>query len=697
MRRLTHPVSSLALVPALALGACQTTTNTDAAPPIPAPADLEVRRAPAAEFAPALAAPDAATRARALLALGRLERVDAVPFVVAALSDTDAAVRREAAFAAGQLDLAFSTTAHEALRARVEQALVRRLTGERDAAVQAALVRALGQVSAAEGLVTLVTLASAPGPLRASALTALGVAGQRRGAPLANDPTLREAIVAGLALAERDGDVVTAAAYAAFRQRVVLDEADLRAGLRGPPEARIHLARAVAAKATPTPVVAAAVAALGRDADWRVQVEAVRAVREHPDVDVAPLQELLADATRRISQPGQAHVLGETCVSLAAVGAPGPALAAIELAVAGLPPGPTWTMARCTCAGVIEILGGPGNALEQCAVAAPVITQRLLSVDTIARARISSTERAAALKGLIDDEHPKVRIAVAGALCGDGSEASADVAATRLLVEEDSAVMSSLLGCFADGRHEAVLKDRTLLGVVARLQERSGFEQLEPLITIATMARRRASTAMKDLAAVLAGHPDPAVRDAAAGIAHGDRAPGARAVVLPTPTPATLPLGAVLRTTRGEIVIAFDREAAPRTVRTFADLARKAVLDNTPFHRVIADFVAQGGDPRGDGSGGPGYTIPNENHAGAFVRGAVGIATAGTDTGGSQFFLTHSDQPHLDGRYTRFATVVDGLAVMDSLQRDDLLLAVDFTTAVGPRPTTPSTTTPATP
>jgi cyclophilin family peptidyl-prolyl cis-trans isomerase len=106
---------------------------------------------------------------------------------------------------------------------------------------------------------------------------------------------------------------------------------------------------------------------------------------------------------------------------------------------------------------------------------------------------------------------------------------------------------------------------------------------------------------------------------------------------------------------------------------------------------VIADFVAQGGDPRGDGSGGPGYTIPNENHAGAFVRGAVGIATAGTDTGGSQFFLTHSDQPHLDGRYTRFATVVDGLPVMDALQREDLLLSVDFVTALRPRPTPPPT------
>jgi cyclophilin family peptidyl-prolyl cis-trans isomerase len=158
--------------------------------------------------------------------------------------------------------------------------------------------------------------------------------------------------------------------------------------------------------------------------------------------------------------------------------------------------------------------------------------------------------------------------------------------------------------------------------------------------------------------------------------------------VLPSPSPSSLPTGAILRTTRGSIVLVFERALAPRTVKTFVELANTGVLTNTPFHRVIPDFVAQGGDPRGDGSGGPGYTIPSEPHAGAFVRGAVGIATAGTDTGGSQFFLTHSDQPHLDGRYTLFATITDGHSVMDSLQREDLLLAVDLV-GVPSSPTTP--------
>ncbi|MBM4279792.1 MAG: peptidylprolyl isomerase [Deltaproteobacteria bacterium] len=148
------------------------------------------------------------------------------------------------------------------------------------------------------------------------------------------------------------------------------------------------------------------------------------------------------------------------------------------------------------------------------------------------------------------------------------------------------------------------------------------------------------------------------------------------------PVPATLPLGAVLQTSRGAIKIAFERELAPVAVQTFVALARKGAYRGTPLHRVIAGFVAQGGDPRGDGSGGPGFFIPCENSDAPFTRGAVGIATAGKDTGGSQFFLVHSWQPHLDGRFTLFARVVDGLAVMDALQRDDVVFDIDVVTAL---------------
>jgi cyclophilin family peptidyl-prolyl cis-trans isomerase/HEAT repeat protein len=673
------------VVAALALGACQTPDGARGAS-IPDPANLEVRRAPAAAFVPAIEADDATIRARAALALGRLERLDAVPYVLDLVGDPDPGVRRMAAWAAGQLDLALSTSAHETARAQIERALVTRLDAEVDAGVRTVVVRALGQVASGPGLLRLVGLSQSAGPLRATALTALGVAGHRRGAPLAHDPGLRTAVVAGLA--DADSDVVIAAAYAAFRHQLELDLDILERGLAGPAQARLHLARAVARPETLPEVVRAAADALVLNDDWRVQVEAVRALRTHPDVDVAAVLELLPDAIRQIARPGQAHVVTEACLTLAVVGAPGPSLAVVERVVAGLPQGPTWTMTRCTCAGVIEILGGSGQALEHCTATSSSMTQRLLSIETIARARISSREKAGALKTFLSDDHAKLRVAVAGALCEDGSPAIADVAATRLLVEEDSGVLSTLFQCFADGRHRDLLKDTTLRIVADRLRERSGFEQLEPLITVATLARARPSPAMTALTRELGAHPDVAVREAAAGVVFGERAPGPRAIVLPSPSPSSLPTGAILRTTRGSIELVFERALAPRTVKTFVELANTGVLTNTPFHRVIPDFVAQGGDPRGDGSGGPGYTIPSEPHAGAFVRGAVGIATAGTDTGGSQFFLTHSDQPHLDGRYTLFATITDGHSVMDSLQREDLLLAVDLV-GVPSSPTTP--------
>ena len=100
---------------------------------------------------------------------------------------------------------------------------------------------------------------------------------------------------------------------------------------------------------------------------------------------------------------------------------------------------------------------------------------------------------------------------------------------------------------------------------------------------------------------------------------------------------------------------------APVTVHNFARLADAGFYDGLPFHRVIPDFVAQGGDPRGDGFGGPGHTIPDEINAMSYDVGTLGMALSGPDTGGSQWFITMSRQPHLDHRYTVFGKVVHGM------------------------------------
>jgi cyclophilin family peptidyl-prolyl cis-trans isomerase len=131
-----------------------------------------------------------------------------------------------------------------------------------------------------------------------------------------------------------------------------------------------------------------------------------------------------------------------------------------------------------------------------------------------------------------------------------------------------------------------------------------------------------------------------------------------------------------IETEKGTIEIELDVLDAPRTCENFVALARQGYFNGLTFHRVVADFVIQGGDPRGDGSGGPGYTIRDELNQESYSRGAVGMALAWKDTGGSQFFITHSPQPHLDAKYTVFGRVVAGMDVVDNITQWDVMKTV---------------------
>jgi cyclophilin family peptidyl-prolyl cis-trans isomerase/HEAT repeat protein len=127
-----------------------------------------------------------------------------------------------------------------------------------------------------------------------------------------------------------------------------------------------------------------------------------------------------------------------------------------------------------------------------------------------------------------------------------------------------------------------------------------------------------------------------------------------------------------LETSRGDILIELDREGAPFTTMSIVKLSQqRGFYRGLTFHRVVPNFVVQGGDPRGDGWGGPGYSLRSEFSMEPFGTGTVGIASAGKDTEGSQFFITHSPQPHLDGRYTVTGRVVKGMNIVDELQVDD--------------------------
>ena len=159
-------------------------------------------------------------------------------------------------------------------------------------------------------------------------------------------------------------------------------------------------------------------------------------------------------------------------------------------------------------------------------------------------------------------------------------------------------------------------------------------------------------------------------------------ADGAPAAAVPEPPPGSLPVATVRVREFGEIRIELLAHVAPKTVANFEALAGEGFYDGTTFHRILPGFMIQGGDPntkdrdpRNDGTGGPGYTIPDEFGGAPHLRGALSMANTGQpESGGSQFFVLVGDAPHLDGRHSVFGRVVDGMDVVDrivAVERDE--------------------------
>ena len=130
-------------------------------------------------------------------------------------------------------------------------------------------------------------------------------------------------------------------------------------------------------------------------------------------------------------------------------------------------------------------------------------------------------------------------------------------------------------------------------------------------------------------------------------------------------------------TDRGAIRVEFAAEQAPLTVANFVNLAQRGFYDGLTFHRVIPDFMIQGGCPRGTGTGGPGYKFEDETRNGLkHERGVLSMANAGPNTNGSQFFITHVACPWLDGKHTVFGKVIEGQEVVDKVQQGDHIRSI---------------------
>ena len=318
------------------------------------------------------------------------------------------------------------------------------------------------------------------------------------------------------------------------------------------------------------------------------------------------------------------------------------------------------------------------------------------------------------LSGIDIDAQWSVRAALATALGGFAP----DLAAARLeqlARDPDVKVRAATLGAMA--RLKVPTAGERLLAALAdpdpalRMAAATGLGALKPVgaaealrraydaaradaTYIARAALLTALTAVDPAAATpilraTLGDADWAMRVRAASLLNGlDRASAAQpARPAPAPVEAALDSGvslmapayspqAYVRTSRGDLRIELAVLDAPRTVANFVALVRRGFFNGLAWHRVVPDFVAQTGDPRGDGEGGPGYTIRDELNDRPYLRGTVGMALDWKDTGGSQFFITHSPQPHLDARYTVFGTVVAGMEVVDQLLPGDTITSV---------------------
>ena len=136
---------------------------------------------------------------------------------------------------------------------------------------------------------------------------------------------------------------------------------------------------------------------------------------------------------------------------------------------------------------------------------------------------------------------------------------------------------------------------------------------------------------------------------------------------------------AIIHMEKGDITIELFEKEAPGTVANFEKLIKEGFYDGLTFHRVIPGFVAQGGCPNGNGTGGPGYTIKDVliGNTHKHERGALSMAHRGPNTGGSQFFIVYEPQPHLDGVHTVFGKVIEGMDVVDGIQQGDRMVKVE--------------------
>jgi cyclophilin family peptidyl-prolyl cis-trans isomerase/HEAT repeat protein len=616
---------------------------------------------------------DKGVRRRAALAAGRIGDPSVVPALVDLMNDSEGAIRQMSAFALG---LVGDKLAVERLLASLQDG---------DATVRARTAEALGRIGDPRAAPAVAQMVRSAIPANAPLVT---VRGDDPGNP--RDPWL-ELRLGLFALARlKDPKVAQSVLMSAGKPRfdwwaatwtaMRLESVDLKPVLVAAASSSDPLSRAFAARglgALKDVGDLQLLSALSKDAEENVAVSALRAIAVVGDARGVQAAATALDAS-------SATVRWEALQTLAA-----------------LPPD------RSLRTRVVPFVGDPKAWMRGAALRA--------------LARMDRDEFALVLSGLDPDPEPTVRAALASALGDAGGEMAVGILFS-ILKEDDPRVLPSALtamrkargsdavetlkgyldhadfavrataaeelaGLKAPGLTPALaasygksLGDREIdarMAIVAALSSQKDDAATAHLRTIAEkdpsrVVRQSAGKALRDLGEPA---PDP-------GPARVDRPPlDYREAMAPYDPVAGVPLytpRALIYTALGRIEIHLDVVNTPLTTRNFIKLARRGFFDGLTFHRVVPGFVVQGGDPRGDGNGGPGYTIRCELGERPFGRGAVGMALAGRDTGGSQFFITVAPAPRLDGEFTLFGEVASGMDVVDRIRPGDVIERVDI-------------------
>ena len=621
-------------------------------------------------------------RGLALRGLGRIGATGGprgLPILIAALNDADPSV---VGAAAGAIGVAASLDDGD--------------LGATDALIQAVprggalVVEALGRAGTVAAQPTLTKLLSDP-KLTEAAAFALGRHGRRK---LALSEPARKALLATTAAADvtqrfaavyalarefqpSSEPAILGPTIAAFVQRLADTEPEVRA------QAVSGIARHKAVA-----MAAAKLEPLLLDADWRVAVEAIRALGETPegkDAIAAAIMKRYPEIENR--NPAMAHVVIEGEKAIAGAGLQPPvarALAALASSAKATHALPEATRGWIECLGIAGQLRSIPNPdfgeLEQCDLPDPLrlpLVAELISADIGALA----TRRAAAGR-LLGHGDARVRAAGLGTLAalwkaGDATDhretlttlvaalASPDVIVAGAAVEAAPAIYDAI----GTGDH-ALLDAAVIARATAERDPELGASVLE------LIGKRAIAPGAAACRAAVSGDAVRAKAGVACLKALGETPPELPPVAAtPPPVDVAAVIGKVLRwrlkTARGDIVIRLDSDVAPWAVATIAALTDKGFYNGLAFHRVVPDFVAQGGDPTETGSGGPGFAIPAEpgtlRDGAGFQIGGVGMADAGRDSGGSQWFAMHSWAPHLDGRYTWIGTIDRGQKYADAL------------------------------